>query len=109
MGEYGLVAYAFSAMQCEVRFLPSKRTVRVARGTSLLEAARRAGLPVARACDGEGVCARCGVQIVAGASQLEPESRSEAEAKRRNRVDSGDRLSCQLKLERDVTVTARHW
>ena len=109
MGDHGPVAYAFSTMQCEVRFLPSKRTVRVARGTSLLEAARRAGMPVARACSGEGVCARCGVQIVDGAAGLEPETRSEVEAKRRNRVDAGDRLSCRLKLERDVTVTARHW
>lgn len=96
-------------MLCEVRFLPSKRTVRVASGTSLLDAARRAGLPVARACDGEGVCARCGVQILAGAADIAPERENETTAKRRNRIDSGDRLSCQLKLEHDLTVTARHW
>jgi 2Fe-2S ferredoxin len=109
MGGNRLLAYAFSSMQCEVRFLPSNRSVRVARGTSLLEAARQAGLPVARSCAGEGVCARCGVQIVAGAEDLVAESTGETHAKRRNRVDAGDRLSCQLRLERDLTVSARNW
>ena len=56
-----------------IRFLPSERSVRVAPGTSLLEAAREAGLPVAQTCTGEGICARCGMQIVEGGEDLAAE------------------------------------
>ena len=52
------------AMECCVRFLPSEREIRVPAGTSLLEAARRAGLPVASACGADGICARCGLDIL---------------------------------------------
>ena len=92
-----------------IRFLPSERSVRVAPGTSLLEAAREAGLPVAQTCTGEGICARCGMQVLEGGADLDEESPRETKAKARNRIDPRLRLSCLLLADRDLTVTAPYW
>ena len=92
-----------------MRFQPSGRSVRVAVGTSLLEAARRAGLPLASACRGDGLCGRCGVCVLAGASTLAEEREPEARAKRRNRVPAEQRLACRIVVSNDLEVTAGYW
>jgi len=81
----------------------------VAAGSSLLEAARRAGLPVASACGGEALCGRCGVSVLAGASALPLEDEPEARAKRRNRVPAERRLACRVVVSSDLEVTASYW
>ncbi len=96
-------------MECRVRFMPSEREIRVPAGTSLLEAARRAGLPVASACGADGVCARCGLDILEGAEGLPAESERETDIKSANRVDEDLRLACRIRLECDLVVTARYW
>ena len=96
-------------MQPLIRFLPSERSVRARPGTSLLEAAREAGLPVAQTCTGEGICARCGMEILEGGADLAPESARETRAKARNRIDAGLRLACLVQADRDLTVTAPYW
>jgi ferredoxin, 2Fe-2S len=92
-----------------IRFLPSGRELRVAPGTTLLEAARRAGLPIASACGADGVCARCGVRVLAGAASLSAEDEVEARQKRRNRVDPALRLACRAAVSGDVEVGASYW
>lgn len=96
-------------MQHTVRFLPSERCVTAASGTSLLEVARDAGLPVASACGAEAVCARCGLEILEGAESLAPESDREVRVKQRNRIDPQLRLACQIPLRGDLVVTAPYW
>jgi ferredoxin len=93
----------------QVRFLPSGRTLRVAPGTNLLEAARAAGLPIAQACSGEGLCARCAVRVLRGDAGVSAETARESEAKRRNRVAPELRLACQVVPSADVDVTASYW
>ena len=90
-----------------MRFRPSEQRVRVVPGTTLLDAARRAGLPVARACGGAGLCSRCGLRVLSG--RVSVESAEEARAKRANRVDAELRLACLARLEGDVVVTAAYW
>ena len=90
-------------MAAEVRFSPSEksvrerssgeRCVRVARGTTLWEAVRSAGLPIASACGADGICGRCGVTVLEGSETLAAETPREAEVKRRNRVDPTQRLA----------------
>jgi len=96
-------------MEHEVRFLPSGRVVRVPAGTPLLEAARQAGLPVASACGGDGVCGRCGLRVLGGVGALTQETDRERRSKRANRVDPGLRLSCRAALAGDCTVSAPYW
>lgn len=92
-----------------MRFRPSGKSVRVPIGTTLLEAARQAGLPVASACGPDGLCGRCGMRVLSGAEALAPESESEARVKSSNRVDSVERLACRVAPTGDVEVTARYW
>ena len=92
-----------------MRFLPSGRTLRLTPGTNLLEAARAAGLPIAQACSGESLCARCAVRILRGNAGIAPETGLENQAKQRNRVAPELRLACQVVPTSDVDVTASYW
>jgi len=92
-----------------VRFEPSGRSIIVAAGTSLLEAAQRAGLPIASACGGDSLCGRCGVSVLSGGSALALEGEPEARAKRRNRVPAEQRLACRVAVSTDLEVTASYW
>jgi ferredoxin len=93
-----------------VRFLPLGRAARVPAGTSLLAAARQAGVPLARACDAAGVCGRCAVHVVAGAPDaLSAESETERAVKRRQRVPPELRLACCTVLLADVDLTTGYW
>jgi ferredoxin len=88
---------------------PGELSLRVSPGTTLLEAARRAGLPVASACGADGVCGRCGVRVLAGAESLSPETEFEAIVKRAQRVDAELRLACRAEISGPVEVTASYW
>ena len=83
--------------------------MRVPRGTTLLDAARRAALPVASACGGGALCGRCGLGVVTRAGALERETPEELRAKRRNRVDPGLRLACRTSVVEDLEVSAPYW
>jgi ferredoxin len=95
-------------LEVNIRFSPSGRSVRVPPGTSVLEAIRRAGLPIASACGAATLCARCGVRVRSN-EPLPGETRDETEAKRRNRVDPDLRLACRLAATGDLEVTATYW
>jgi ferredoxin len=90
-----------------VAFLPSGRTVEVPAGSTILEAALAAGLPIARACGADGLCGRCGVRVLAG--EIDAESDGEAATRRRNRLDPALRLACRARVLGDVEVTASYW
>jgi ferredoxin len=96
-------------MECVVRFLHSQRQIGVPHGTTLLEAARSAGLPVASACGADGLCARCGLDILEGGERLRPESAHEIRVKAANRIDGRLRLACRIELTFDLVVTAPYW
>jgi adenylate cyclase len=90
-----------------VRFLPKGIELEVERGTRLIDAVRAAGLPIARACGDDLVCAKCGVRILSG--QVSREAPVERRAKARNRVPAGLRLACALRVRGDLEVTAEYW
>ena len=96
-------------MEAEVRFQPSGRSVRVPTGTTLLAAAREAGLPMASACGADGICGRCGVSVLAGAENVSPETGNETEVKRRNRIESSQRLACRAAVGGPVEISATYW
>jgi adenylate cyclase len=95
---------------CEIQFLPSTKRVQIEAGvTTLLEATRRAGLPLASACGENGACARCGLEILAGGERLDPPDEREQRIKQRNRIDPTLRLACRIRPRSDLTVRARYW
>ncbi len=58
-----------------VRFQPAGVSAEVEAGTSLLDAARQAGIPIRNDCGGQGVCARCLVQVRRGDVERRPAHR----------------------------------
>jgi ferredoxin len=92
-----------------IRFHPSGKTLQVPPGTTLLEAAREAGLPMASACGADGICGRCGVRVLTGVAALSAETEPERLVKQRNRIDPDARLACRARVSGDVEVTAAYW
>ena len=78
-------------------------------GTTLLDAARSSGLPIASACSGVALCARCGLDIVSGAEALDPEQADELRQKQRNRIPPEQRLACRAGVHGPVVATATYW
>ena len=86
--------------ECTVQFEPSGLKVNVPSGTTLLEAARRAGIYLSSICGGDGYCGKCKVIINKGQSQSRPSPLLTPEEIRDSIV-----LACQTKVLSDLTVT----
>jgi 2Fe-2S ferredoxin len=94
-------------MTCIVRFEPLGKQVAVPAGTSVLSAARLAGVPLGASCDGDGVCAACGVKVLAGDPTRE--GPLERRSKAANGTDPTLRLACLLPVRGPLTVTTTYW
>ena len=91
------------------KLLIDGKEIEVSEGTTLLQAVRIADLPIAAACGEHGLCARCGVRILSGSVSISTETPEEARAKRFNRIDPKQRLSCMATISGDVQITASYW
>jgi ferredoxin len=102
-------------MACTVRFRRRRDGTHVTlccevpEGATLLDAARGAGLPIARACTGRGLCGRCDLEILEGHGALSPEAPDERETLERDRLAATRRLSCQARVYGPVLATASYW
>ena len=80
-----------------VDFEPLGRRARVPQGTTLLEAARQAGVGLNAICGGAGTCGTCRVRVVAG--QVSPPTEAELD-----HLADGFRLACQTRVLGDVRI-----
>ncbi len=80
-----------------VDFEPIGRRARVVPGTTVLDAARQAGVGLSAICGGAGTCGACRVRIMAG--EVTPPTDSEEAA-----LAEGLRLACQTRVMADVRV-----
>lgn len=85
------------------------RHVEVLHGATLLRAALRARLPLARSCRGVAVCAACRVHIVEGEAALAPLSPAEAALSQREPLRAGERYACQARVLGPCTITTSYW
>jgi uncharacterized 2Fe-2S/4Fe-4S cluster protein (DUF4445 family) len=83
-----------------VTFVPSGRTVWVVPGTTVLLAARKAGIVIPAPCGGAGRCGKCAIRVVEGVA---PESTA-LEARGIKLAPKGMRLACLLAVEAPLTV-----
>ena len=102
-------------MPCAVSFLRRRGGVRetltreVGEGATLLDAARAAGLPIARACTGRGLCGRCDLEILDGGGCLSAEAEDEHETRVRDGLPATRRLACQARVHGAVLATTGYW
>ena len=80
-----------------VDFEPLGRRARVPHGTTLLEAARQAGVGLNAICGGAGTCGTCRVRVIAG--EVTPPTEAEQDG-----LDEGFRLACRTRVLGDVRV-----
>ncbi|MGB8953281.1 MAG: ASKHA domain-containing protein [Candidatus Aminicenantales bacterium] len=83
----------------QVRFLPFDLTVKVAEGIPLLEAAKKARLPLQTSCGGKGTCGNCLIQVVKGHF-----SGRKSAALTEDLIQKGYALACRTPVEDDLTV-----
>ncbi len=82
-----------------VRFCPDCASVEVAPGSTILEAARKAGITIETPCNCVGICSKCAVRLdVDSLKNVASAPREDTE------LDSGWVLSCQTKILGDITV-----
>jgi adenylate cyclase len=88
----------------EVRFLPDEVTVEARPGESLLDAARRAGIPLTAACGGEAACTTCRVLVVEGADTMSAPPAEEAVLLAPLGPNGQIRLACRAVAEGPAVV-----
>jgi uncharacterized 2Fe-2S/4Fe-4S cluster protein (DUF4445 family) len=84
-----------------VIFLPEKKSITIASGSTVLDAAQRAGLFVSNLCGGEGVCGECRVRLRSG--RVKPR-RDMSGFFSPQEIDEGFVLACQAEIEEDLEV-----
>lgn len=74
-------------------------------GKNLMDLLIENGLPVASSCLGDGICSKCVVDCDPQGSLTELEIKTLTKNKR----PLDQRLSCQLFVDQDLTVTTSYW
>ena len=76
---------------------------------TLLDVARRAGVPIGNSCGAIGVCARCRITVLSGAENLTPPTAIESQVSQRRKLDPDERLACQAVVTGDCAITTTYW
>jgi uncharacterized 2Fe-2S/4Fe-4S cluster protein (DUF4445 family) len=85
----------------KVAFLPDQKQVEVDEETTLLDAAKEAGLYLNSLCGGEGVCGKCRVQIIKGNAKVDNNS---VAFFTKEEIEKGYVLACQTRIKEDLEV-----
>jgi ferredoxin len=94
-------------MSVDIKFEPDGRSGLIAEGTYLWDAAKRLGVRLPAECEGRGQCDTCAVIVEQGATLLSSLTEAERERLSPERLAAGERLACQVKVERGGEVTLR--
>ncbi len=94
-----------SSTQLPIRLQP----IAVASGSNLMQSLLAANLPVASSCNGDGVCAKCKIEIVEGMNNLNAPNEVELFLKEKNKIESQFRISCQTQVFGDIKIDAGYW
>ena len=82
-----------------VTFLPEEKSVEIAPGKTIMEAATAAAVPINSICGGDGVCGKCRVIVRSGKVTAEPN-----EFLTRREIQRGFALACQTYPDSDVVI-----
>lgn len=92
-----------------VTFIPLAREASAKSDETLLDVARRAGVPLGNSCGAVGVCARCKVRVVEGAENLSPPTAIETRIGGQRGFAQDERMACQAVVTGDCSVTTTYW
>lgn len=83
-----------------VTFEDQQKSAEFAAGTKLLDCAIAMNVTISHVCGGDGACGTCRVEVITGWNALSPQTPDEIYKE----LEEPHRLSCQSRLEGDVTV-----
>jgi uncharacterized 2Fe-2S/4Fe-4S cluster protein (DUF4445 family) len=86
-------------IECLVYFLPHNITVKVAKGTTILEAALKAGIGIRSVCGGKGLCGKCKVIVRRGHVETR-----RSDLLKREEVEKGLVLACLARVMENIEV-----
>lgn len=92
-----------------IRFVKNYPPLEVATGANLMEQLLLASIPVASSCHGDGVCAKCRIQVVQGAENLSKINAVEELVRDRFKIAREFRLSCQTAILGDMLIDTAYW
>jgi ferredoxin, 2Fe-2S len=92
-----------------VEFRPMAVVAEARRDETLLDVARRSGVPLGSSCGGVGVCARCVVSVCEGLDGLTPPTTIERRMAGEGKLDLAQRLACQAVVTGECAVTTDYW
>ena len=92
-----------------IHFVKKIPSLEVPEGANLMQALLQHGLPVASSCGGDGICAKCKMEIIKGEPHVSAEEDKEKILKERLRIPKKMRLSCQVRVYGDITVDTPYW
>lgn len=93
----------------QIRLAKSGKTLQVEDGANLMQALLKAEIPVASSCHGDGVCAKCRIQIIQGATNLSAPNETELFLKQKFSLAKDLRISCQTSVHGDIEIDASYW
>jgi uncharacterized 2Fe-2S/4Fe-4S cluster protein (DUF4445 family) len=85
-----------------VTFLPSYRKIDVPRGSTILDAAQRAGLNINVVCGGQGKCGKCVVYVQSGKTEFDRQKYSRFFSE--DELTKGACLACETMVQGDLQV-----
>lgn len=85
------------------------KTILIKDGENLMKALKSAGLPVASSCGGDGVCAKCRVEVIKGDERLNKPTPLEQRLVDKNQIPAGERISCLTRVFGDIEIRMSYW
>lgn len=92
-----------------ISFLKNNKTIHVTEGSNLMQELIKADIPVASSCYGDGVCAKCKLQIIKGNENLSKPNATELFLMDAHSLKKDERISCQTHVLGDVCIWASYW
>ena len=92
-----------------VSFTPLGRSAEAKPDESILDVARRAGVPLGNSCGGVGVCTRCKVRVLTGHGNLSSPTSIELRFGSARGFTDDERMACQAVVNGDCEVTTTYW
>lgn len=89
----------------KIRIAYPDRAISVAKGFSVLEASRAAGIPHLSICGGRGRCSTCRVRVTEGLERQPAANEAERATLTRIRAPDNVRLACQLRPTHNLSIS----
>ena len=93
----------------KIKFAKNRLPIAAVPGATLMQTLLDAGIAVASSCRGDGVCAKCRIQVIEGHENLTTPQATEIFLKDRHSLEKHERVSCQVQVLGDITVDAPYW